>query len=618
MNKKFATYLMISTVTFGTCATVLFLSNNAEFQVKANETNNVLRLNSNNKMTFAGYFGFEAEGGTVYYNPDQILTENHNAIYFKRNGFDANSCTFTNGVNSWFANYLPINGLTSITAIGDFDFTVSYGYGPESYDVENIPLQSGTKYDFDGNHPSYFRLKSASEENNHLNSMVLEFSCDRESNPFNDNYLVYEFNNATLEENKGYIVKNSTTNYSKLAGDIVIKDKYDDGEHGEYPVISVSESMFSRSVTPFVKSVYFPDSITSYGNYLFSSNLSLKSVRLSPNARALSYRMFYNCERLESIDIPNTVHTIGGAAFVECNAITTLVIPDSVTTIDTDYNYGCFQGMDNLKNVTWSAGLTDFGHFAGTGLETIVIPDTVTTVLSSAFRNCPYLRHVVVGANVTLIGTGAFKECKALETVDFSRNNKLLTLNTDAFRDCWVLDNVVLPDSVTTIGGSAFRFCKGLTSIKLSKNLVTIGDYSFNGCTSLESITIPSKATDLLFEAFDYCTALNTVVFEEGTTEVENNFFTYCYALENVVLASTITYIGSGAFEQCTSLTSINLPAKLSTLRNRAFANCTNLTTVNYAGTMLGWSQINKEDNSWYIGTQVTVVHCSDGDVQIA
>ena len=43
--------------------------------------------------------------------------------------------------------------------------------------------------------------------------------------------------------------------------------------------------------------------------------------------------MFFNCKKLTSVTIPNTVTELGYSAFQGCTALTSLVIPTSVKTI---------------------------------------------------------------------------------------------------------------------------------------------------------------------------------------------------------------------------------------------------------------------------------------------
>ena len=75
-------------------------------------------------------------------------------------------------------------------------------------------------------------------------------------------------------------------------------------------------------------SITIPNSVTSIGNYAFSS-----------------------CRSLTSITIPNSVTTIERGAFSGCRSLTSLTIPNSVTTIG-DYT---FDGCNKIKQITSEA-----------------------------------------------------------------------------------------------------------------------------------------------------------------------------------------------------------------------------------------------------------------------
>jgi hypothetical protein len=70
--------------------------------------------------------------------------------------------------------------------------------------------------------------------------------------------------------------------------------------------------------------VFLPDTLLEIGGYVFMSNSSLKSVRLSENFTALQMRLFYGCSSLLSVSIPPKIKTIAGEVFSECKSLTTV------------------------------------------------------------------------------------------------------------------------------------------------------------------------------------------------------------------------------------------------------------------------------------------------------
>ena len=53
-----------------------------------------------------------------------------------------------------------------------------------------------------------------------------------------------------------------------------------------------------------------------------------------PKAKIIEYMAFYDCKKLESIYIPDTVTEIGSSAFSKSSALKSIFIPASVKTID--------------------------------------------------------------------------------------------------------------------------------------------------------------------------------------------------------------------------------------------------------------------------------------------
>ena len=72
--------------------------------------------------------------------------------------------------------------------------------------------------------------------------------------------------------------------------------------------------------------------------------------------------------------------------------------------------------------------------------------------------------------------------------------NSITTIGNSVFRDCTSLTTINIPNSVpnsiTTIGNSVFRDCTSLTTINIPNSVTTIGKNAFEGCTNLKQINI--------------------------------------------------------------------------------------------------------------------------------
>ena len=99
-----------------------------------------------------------------------------------------------------------------------------------------------------------------------------------------------------------------------------------------------------------------------------------------------------NIRTMTELNLPNTLKGIDVFACTE-TGVTELIIPDSVEAIGM---YGCYGNMQ-LTNLQLGAGLKTIGQIAFGACENITeitIPENVTSIGSSAFYNCSALQSV--------------------------------------------------------------------------------------------------------------------------------------------------------------------------------------------------------------------------------
>ncbi len=309
---------------------------------------------------------------------------------------------------------------------------------------------------------------------------------------------------------------------------------------------------------------------------------SLKSVTIT-STTSIGNSVFSGCSGLTNITIPNSVTTIGSGAFYDCSGLTSITIPDSVTSIGNSV----FSGCSRLKSIT--------------------IPDSFTSIGNSAFSGCSGLTSITIPDRVTSIGESAFNGCSGLTSITIP--DRVTSIGESAFIGCSGLTSITIPDSVTSIGGFAFYNCRGLTSITIPDSVTSIGNFAFRGCSSLTEITLPFVGKT-----------------KEGT---ENTHFGYFFGAERYdyndsyipsslksVIITSATSIGYSAFYGCSGLKSITITNSLTFIGPSAFYNCNVLKSITFEGTMEQWQAISK-GTSWNYNVPASVVHCTDGDVNI-
>ena len=106
----------------------------------------------------------------------------------------------------------------------------------------------------------------------------------------------------------------------------------------------------------------------------------------------------------------------------------------------------------------------------------------------SAFGHCKELQSVVIPNSVTSIGGSTFFACPNLQSVVIP--NLVTSIGDSTFMGCSNLQNVVIPNSVTSIGIWAFRYCSNLQNVVIPNSVTSIGNTAFLGCDNLQSVTI--------------------------------------------------------------------------------------------------------------------------------
>ena len=277
--------------------------------------------------------------------------------------------------------------------------------------------------------------------------------------------------------------------------------------------------------------------------------------------------VFEFCTSLTSVEIPNSVTSIGYAAFGDCTGLINVVIGNNVTSIEE----WAFNECSNLTNIVIPNSVTSIGYGAFercTSFTSVEIPNNVTNIGELAFVDCSGLTSIEIPNSVTSIGIYAFSGCSSLtsivvadgNTVYDSRDNCNAIIETATNTLLTGCQNTLIPNSVTSIGSSAFSGCSGLTSIEIPNSVTSIGEGAFSGCSGLTSVEIPNSVTSIGNYAFSGCTGLTSVTIGNSVTSIGDSAFYGCSGLTSVTVGNSVTSIGDSAFKECSKLkTIINL-----------------------------------------------------------
>ena len=170
------------------------------------------------------------------------------------------------------------------------------------------------------------------------------------------------------------------------------------------------------------------------------------------------------------------------------------------------------------------------------GCAISVIPEGTKRLEGWAFANITNLQSIDIPNSVTSIGKSAFENCTELQSIDIP--NSVTSIGDRIFANCTNLASIDIPNSVTVINSSMFSGCKNLTSIAID-NSNPIYDSRDNSNAIIETASnklvlasnktvIPPSVTSIGERAF--------IAFDEG------------YASKEITIPATVTSIEKDAF----------------------------------------------------------------------
>ncbi|HCT91705.1 MAG TPA: hypothetical protein DF613_10060 [Lachnospiraceae bacterium] len=269
---------------------------------------------------------------------------------------------------------------------------------------------------------------------------------------------------------------------------------------------------------------------------------------------------------IEQVEIPDTVNHISVGAFDQ-SGLKSIKIPDSVTSI---YDWA-FNGCENLETIDFGDGIEELGNICERcpKLKNVRIGKRVK-VLHDTFQNDTGLASITIPGNVKRIDA-AFNGCTGLTSVDLQEGIEVI--GRSAFARCG-LRSVKLPDSLTSlsyVSGYSFSECKDLVSVTIGRGLDAVADDTFRDCTSLTSIVIPSNVRWIGSDAFWGCKALARVDFAKGLENIGSSGFGYCPSLTEVILPGTLTGVEGNAFNGNDNLKTVTIPKSVTEIGDYAF-----------------------------------------------
>jgi len=240
-------------------------------------------------------------------------------------------------------------------------------------------------------------------------------------------------------------------------------------------ITSIGNSAFSGCTSldynEYDNAYYLGNDSNPYVVLVKAKDTSITSCQIHNEAKIVYNSAFSGCAKIKSIKIPEGITSIGNSAFSGCTSL-------NYNEYDNAYYLGNYKNpyivLVKAKDTSITSCqmnintrfICDFAFSGCTKIESIKIPEGITSIGNSAFSGCTSLTNIKIPDGITVIADSLFSRCISLT-------------------------NVIIPDSVTSIGNYAFYLC-GITSVTISESVTNIGAHAFSGCAFLSSVIFKS------------------------------------------------------------------------------------------------------------------------------
>ena len=231
------------------------------------------------------------------------------------------------------------------------------------------------------------------------------------------------------------------------------------------------------------------------------------------------------------IIIPNAlggypVAEIRYGAFRNCTGLTSVTIPDSVTSIGN----AAFEGCTNLKNIT--------------------IPDSVISIGKDAFYKTSWYNLQPIGdvyaGKVYYRYKGTMPNNTYVSIVEGTKG-----IGVSAFEDYENLISITIPKSIVCIGNGAFENCTGLT--KINWNAEAVNDFDYHNYTFSNAGT-ESDGIDVVFGDDVKTIPKYALSSKWGYYYISPN-------IKSIEIGNNVENIGSEALNNCPTLEKLTVSA---------------------------------------------------------
>ena len=385
------------------------------------------------------------------------VSPNGQTLWYKINPDNVSvSITFPGDCEEWWdCDHYPINSGYHAPA-GNLIIPDTVYYGNNAYAV--TAMACGALYSCD----SLISL--------HIPKTMIDVGCGIRASGLQ---------NITVDpENPVYDSRNNCNAIVHTATNTLVKGAYNTVIPNTVTIIG--NNAFENATVPITFDI--PSWITSIGASAFIGCKGLKNVNIPAGITNIPSECFFSCYDLENITFPTSLRSIGYRAFCNDHNLTSITLPDSLEYIE-------------------------MGAFSGTGLSSIYIPASVTTINGDSER--PFVSDTNLVSIIVDEGNTVFDSRNGCNAIIETATNTLIV----------ACKTTVIPSSVRRIGGAAFAVIPLPDILVIPDSVVAIESGAFGSLWPISKIILGSSITEI-----------NSDMFGSGMP----------YSLQSIELRSTI------------------------------------------------------------------------------
>jgi hypothetical protein len=241
-----------------------------------------------------------------------------------------------------------------------------------------------------------------------------------------------------------------------------------------------------------------PSSVTNISEFAFENCTGLTNVTIPSSVKNIDTKAFSGCKNLDLV-ISNAKEnvTVESGALDDCKSVTwDLLVDESESPLKFKILTDSTAEVTEKNSVTGSVTIPSKVKIDGKIYNVVSIGDY-------AFKNCKDLTGITIPSCVIKIGTGAFAS-SGLTSIEIP--SSVTSISLSMLSGCSGLANVKIPSSIKSIGENAFVDCTSLTSLQLPSSVKSIGIMAFYGCKNLDLVIDNSEDNvEVAVQAFQNC-----------------------------------------------------------------------------------------------------------------